>query len=51
MSFFDPSPSVGLPDEEFIEVYNKSNKIFNLDGWLIGDASSQGQFLKMDSSW
>ncbi|MAO32285.1 MAG: hypothetical protein CL824_02155 [Crocinitomicaceae bacterium] len=40
--FADPSPSVGLPDEEFIEVYNKSNKIFNLDGWLIGDASSEG---------
>ena len=40
--FADPSPSVGLPDEEFIEVYNKSNKIFNLNGWLIGDASSDG---------
>ncbi len=40
--FADPSPSVGLPDEEFIEIYNKSNKIFNLNGWFIGDASSEG---------
>ena len=40
--FADPSPSIGLPEQEFIELYNKSNKIFNLDGWKIHDASSSG---------
>ena len=40
--FADPSPSIGLPEQEFIELYNKSNKILNLDGWKIQDASSSG---------
>lgn len=40
--FPDPSPVIGLPEVEFIEIYNKSNKIFNLQGWKIGDASSEG---------
>lgn len=38
----DPSPIVGLPEAEFIELYNKSNKYFDLTGWKIGDASSDG---------
>jgi hypothetical protein len=38
----DPSPTVGLPEVEYIEVYNKSNKYFDLTGWKIGDASSDG---------
>lgn len=40
--FPDPSPVIGLPEVEFIEIYNKSNKIFNLQGWKIGDASAEG---------
>jgi hypothetical protein len=40
--FPDPTPLIGLPEVEFVEVYNKSNKIFNLTGWKIGDASSDG---------
>ncbi|MEQ8907863.1 MAG: lamin tail domain-containing protein [Vicingaceae bacterium] len=40
--FSDPSPSFGLPTGEFIELYNASNKIFNLEGWQIEDASSGG---------
>jgi hypothetical protein len=40
--FPDPSPVVGLPEVEFVEIYNASNKIFNLSGWKIGDASSNG---------
>jgi hypothetical protein len=40
--FPDPTPLIGLPEVEFVEVYNKSNKIFNLTGWKIGDASSEG---------
>jgi hypothetical protein len=46
--FPDPTPVIGLPEVEFIEVYNKSNKIFNLNGWKIGDASSDGT---ISDSW
>ena len=46
--FPDPSPVVGLPEVEFIEIYNASNKIFNLGGWKIGDASAEGT---ISSAW
>lgn len=36
----DFSPAVGLPEEEYIEIYNNSTKIFDLNGWEIGDAAS-----------
>ena len=29
----DPTPSVGLPAQEFIEIYNKSDFDINLSGW------------------
>lgn len=38
----DPTPVIGLPEVEFIEIFNKSNKIFELSNWKIGDASSDG---------
>ena len=41
--FADPSPQYGLPAGEFIELYNASNHIFNLNNWTIGDASSDEQ--------
>ena len=40
--FPDPSPSAGLPSVEFIEIFNTSEKIFNLSDWKIEDASSDG---------
>lgn len=38
----DPTPAVGLPEVEFVEIYNRSTKYFNVNGWKIGDASSFG---------
>lgn len=36
----DPSPVVGLPEKEFVEIYNRSNQTIDLTGWTIKDASS-----------
>ena len=41
--FAAPSPQLGLPAGEFIEIYNASTHIFNLTNWTIGDASSDEQ--------
>ena len=47
--FPDPSPSVGLPNSEFLELTNISGHIINLDKWKISDGNSMaiiaGQFL------
>lgn len=37
----DPTPQVGLPNNEWIELRNTSSTAFNLSGWRIGDATSQ----------
>ena len=37
----DPTPQVGLPNNEWIELRNVSTITFNLSGWKIGDAISQ----------
>lgn len=38
--FADPSPQVGLPDAEFIEIYNRSNNPIDLKNWKFSDGSS-----------
>ncbi len=38
----DPAPTIGLPEAEFIEIYNRSADPFNLSGWKITDGSTTG---------
>lgn len=38
----DPSPVVDLPEYEFVEIYNRTSKYFDLTGWKLGDASGDG---------
>lgn len=44
----DPSPSIGLPEVEYVELFNKSSKYFDLSEWKLGDASGDGT---IHSSW
>lgn len=38
--FPDPSPSVGLPEKEFIELYNRAPVSIELEGWSISDGTT-----------
>jgi hypothetical protein len=38
--FADPSPLVGLPDSEFVEIFNRSTRTLDLSGWKFTDQSS-----------
>lgn len=43
--FSDPSPSVGLPNAEFIEIKNLSGRTINLQGWkLVAGNNSSSAF-------
>jgi hypothetical protein len=35
-------PSVGMAEVQFVELYNRSNKYFHLDGWQLSDNNSAG---------
>ncbi len=43
---FDETPSIGQPLVEYVEIYNRSTKIFNVLDWKLGDASSDGTLLE-----
>jgi Lamin Tail Domain len=38
--FADPSPVIGLPEAEFIEIYNRTSNAYQLNGWQFTDGSS-----------
>ena len=44
----NPSPPIGLAELEYIEIYNNSNKYFNLENWLVTDGTSKG---KIANGW
>ena len=39
--FPDPSPAIGLPEQEFIELFNRSEKVINLEDFIISNGSSE----------
>lgn len=41
--FPDPSPTIGLPEQEYLELYNNTNKIIDLSGCWVSDLSSANQ--------
>lgn len=40
----DPSPPVGLPDYEYLELLNRTNSAINLDGWKLIVGTSEKTF-------
>ncbi len=39
----DPTPVLGLPETEFVEIHNLSENVFNLQGWILEDETTQGR--------
>lgn len=42
--FADPSPAIGLPPDEFVELVNRTQRKISLKGWTFSDATSAGTF-------
>ena len=44
----DPLPTVGLNNADFVELYNRSNKYFDVSNWTVSDALTTGT---MEQGW
>jgi hypothetical protein len=44
--FSDPSPEVGLPLVEFVEIHNPGKDTLNLEGWSLNDPQTKGSLKK-----
>jgi hypothetical protein len=44
--FADPSPEVGLPLVEFVEIHNPGKETINLEGWSLNDTQTKGNLKK-----
>jgi hypothetical protein len=44
----NPSPPIALPEIEYVEIFNKSNKYFNLKNWVLSDGNTTG---KISDAW
>jgi hypothetical protein len=42
--FADPSPTAGMPEEEFVEIWNTTNRYIILTGWKYSDLTSTVAF-------
>lgn len=42
--YADPSPSYGLPDVEYVELYNNTNLYFEAQNWTFDDGGSSATF-------
>lgn len=42
----DPSPTVGLPDYEYIELYNTTSSAIDIDGWRLVIGTTEKEFLQ-----
>ncbi len=38
--FADPTPQIGLPNQEFVELYNRGTAVVDLNGWTISDGGA-----------
>lgn len=43
----DPTPTSGLPDAEFVELFNRSKYTIDLTGWEIDDGNTTGMLSKI----
>jgi len=39
----DPTLAIGLPEAEYVELFNRSEKTFNLGGWTLSNGSTVGE--------